>query len=90
MDSIQMLAHQMNRMEGKLDRFLPMVMETKKIPTMEKKLEKIPEIESQVKRIDAVEEKAEESIKLKWQLVGGFTVISFVVQFVFAFIKGAQ
>ena len=87
MDSVQMLARQMNRMEGKLDRYLPMVLETKKIPAMEKKLEKIAEIESQVRRIDTVEEKADQGIKLKWQLVGGITVVSFFVQLVVAFIK---
>ena len=83
MNSTQLLSQRVEsidgrttRIERKLDKLMPVIFETKKIPLIEEK-------------VSSVEKKADEGMKLKWQLMGGFAVITFIVQFAVSLLKGA-
>lgn len=89
MDSIGMLFNKIDRLEEKLDAVMPLVYQAKKIAALEKKVEQIYEIKAKSDRVEVVEKKVDEILRLKWQLVGGFAVISVASQYVLSKFLGA-
>ncbi|MBT4761927.1 MAG: hypothetical protein HOO06_09545 [Bdellovibrionaceae bacterium] len=81
MDSIQLLSQQITildakttRIENKIDMSMPLILEARKIVALEK-------------RIDTVDKKADEGVKMKWQLMGGFAVVAILIQFTFLYLR---